>query len=228
MTNSKLTGQGGKISGKMLAIGGGIIAVVAGVIVGIVMLTGNSQPAGNPDKNDTGTNQNGNGTSTAKPVWTDADAQTVSVDRKVGHYEVTVWDAKGMTADKVQHPGSSGHTVDYTKGQSAVLYAPFKIVYTNALREPLKEGYSILKSADSDDRAGAAMMYIGLENESAYRSDAKSVGVAGVVQSGQTVVIVGYVEIINVGTETEVDILSAAGSVAGIYFDTDGRARIET
>jgi hypothetical protein len=218
--NTKLTGQNGKISGKILAIGGVAAGVVVAAIIGI------SISIGSQNQNDPTTDQLGNGDDTPNVIqtnspWSDADAQTGTVTRKAGTFSFTVWDAKEMTVDKVQHPGSPKHVINYTSGQSAVSYVPFRVVYTNTNDTTISVAPNVVGAGIDFGDAVIFVAHEGGSYESSADSSVRSVGLSGKVSPGETVTFVGYIEI-----NPSVSSLITIGPAISVTSDNSSRPTI--
>jgi hypothetical protein len=128
---NKTAGQGG-ITGKMLAIGGGIAVVVAVAIMGGIFLFGpKDTPTTDPSNNGGGSEatQQGGSLNTSATVWTDADKHVVRFRDDEGYIVgLTFWDSKELTANTA-HP-YDGSTVQVLQENELVLYVPIVIEQT--------------------------------------------------------------------------------------------------
>ncbi|MDR0889521.1 MAG: hypothetical protein LBM28_02610 [Oscillospiraceae bacterium] len=169
--------------------------------------SGNNTPDSSSGDNSTpssqstgGTSQGGNDTNQSG-YWTDTDAQTVNPDDRHGDYVITIWDAKPID-DSVTHPGSAQHMISNPTGDSELRYAPFKVVYTNTTSQPLGDALGSHAQFSKD------VIFQALEGEEYSISDGagNSVGVRSSIQPGETVTLIGYIQVDTSSRRSEIDI----------------------
>lgn len=138
MSNYNNASPVSKLSGKTIAIIGGVAAVVIAVVVGVILWTGPNDTNGdNPGTTNPGTTNPGSNQTSS--TWKDSE-KTIMVKEEDGlRLVVTIWNGKDISKD-VNHPslGGSKYTIsinDYD-GQDAVVVVPFLMEATNVSDAP--------------------------------------------------------------------------------------------
>ncbi|MDR1667865.1 MAG: hypothetical protein LBS03_09305 [Bacteroidales bacterium] len=187
----KTTGQGGKISGKLLA---SIAAVAAVLVLGLVLLTGCGQNGNDSGTNGNGASQNGGN---AQTTWSETEKITGQETKDGITVDYTMWYGK-FVAGNAKHPGSNESMYRIAGRASEAFMVPFSAHLTNGSDSPYKV-YTYVKNSVTGT-GGIQPLYIAIvgsgyaepiekDNWTHYIDDIT-------VQPGESIDVIGYYSVL--------------------------------